>query len=141
MARNMSRLRRSNYRAHKPRAHARGYRMPALRASIRMRFARHSDLLWDSNAFMRRGQSGASTHQDSQETRSDSGATFNAARSASLSPAVALNLGFELEILADETLEFLQGVPFGQGFQLNGFTFCESTTNALKHVFDFAWLD
>src|SRR4051812_38725062 len=42
----MSRLRRSNPRAQKPRAYARGYRIPALRASIRMRYARHSDLVW-----------------------------------------------------------------------------------------------
>src|SRR5689334_17657590 len=37
---------------------------------------------------MRRGQSGASIYQDFQETRRDSGATSDAARSASLSPAL-----------------------------------------------------
>ena len=40
---NMSPLRGSTSKPHQPRANARGYRIPALRASIRMRFACHSD--------------------------------------------------------------------------------------------------
>src|SRR6476620_5155180 len=37
------------------------------------------------SSFMRRGQPGTSIHQDFEQTRSDSGATAKAARSASLS--------------------------------------------------------